>query len=56
MLLYHHIKTSASGTGYQAKANLPDDTCSWALQNISSGVRGGYVFDVDEIIKRLGGG
>ena len=57
MFLYHHIKMSASGTGRQAKANLPDDTRLWAaLQKVGNGACGGCVFDEDEIIKRLGGG
>jgi hypothetical protein len=39
---------SASGTGYQAKANLPDDTRLWAtLRNIGNGACGGCVFDVE---------
>jgi len=38
-------------------SNLPDDTRLWAaLQNIGGGTWGGCVYDVDEIIKRLGGG
>ncbi|MFN0067171.1 MAG: YjhG/YagF family D-xylonate dehydratase [Limisphaerales bacterium] len=35
---------------------LPDDTRLWAaLQGVSGGTWGGCVFDVDEIVKRLGG-
>lgn len=35
---------------------LPDDTRLWAaLQGVSGGTWGGCVFDVDEILKRLGG-
>jgi hypothetical protein len=34
---------------------LPDDTCFRAApQKIGNGAYGGFVFDVDEIIKRLG--
>jgi putative YjhG/YagF family dehydratase len=36
--------------------DLPDDTRLWAaLQNISGGTWGGCVYDVDQIIERLGG-
>lgn len=35
---------------------LPDDTRLWAaLQNVSGGTWGGCVYDVDEIVRRLGG-
>jgi dihydroxyacid dehydratase/phosphogluconate dehydratase len=37
-------------------AGLPDDTRLWAvLQNISGGTWGGCVYDVDQIMERLGG-
>lgn len=40
----------------QSHPDLPDDTRLWAaLQNISGGTWGGCVYDVDEIIARLGG-
>jgi len=40
----------------QPNANLSDDTRLWAaLQNIGGGTWGSCVYDVDEIIKRLGG-
>jgi dihydroxyacid dehydratase/phosphogluconate dehydratase len=36
--------------------DLPDDTRLWAaLQNASGGTWGGCVYDVDEIVARLGG-
>ncbi|HXD08438.1 MAG TPA: hypothetical protein VN653_00145 [Anaerolineales bacterium] len=35
---------------------LPDDTRLWAmLQNISGGIWGGCVYDVEKIIEKLGG-
>jgi dihydroxyacid dehydratase/phosphogluconate dehydratase len=35
--------------------DLPDDTRLWAaLQNVSGGTWGGCVYDVDQIIERLG--
>jgi xylonate dehydratase len=41
--------------GLQPNPDLPDDTRLWAaLQNISGGIWGGCVYDVDRIIEKLG--
>jgi dihydroxyacid dehydratase/phosphogluconate dehydratase len=40
----------------QPNPDLPDDTRLWAaLQNASGGTWGGCVYDIDQIIDRLGG-
>jgi xylonate dehydratase len=50
------LAARSSHPGLQANPDLPDDTRLWAaLQNISGGTWGGCVYDVDTIIKKLGG-
>ncbi|MFT3894383.1 MAG: dihydroxy-acid dehydratase [Anaerolineales bacterium] len=50
------LRTRPPHPGLQPNPELPDDTRLWAaLQNVSGGIWGGCVYDVDSIIQQLGG-
>ena len=50
------LNSRSSHPDLKPNPELPDDTRLWAaLQNVSGGTWGGCVYDVEEIIERLGG-
>jgi len=50
----HLLATRSPHPDLQPNPELPDDTRLWALlQNISGGIWGGCVYDVDKILERL---
>jgi xylonate dehydratase len=52
----HILAARLSHSDLRPNPDLPDDTRLWAaLQNVSGGTWGGCVYDVDQILERLGG-
>lgn len=50
----HRLDARLPHPGLQPNPDLPDDTRLWAaLQNVSGGIWGGCVYDVDAILERL---
>ena len=50
------LEARAPRDDLQPDGKIPDDTRLWAaLQRVSGGTWGGCVYDVEEILRRLGG-